>query len=95
MATKPKAVVPQTPNKDAEFENLLQLIEKHQKEVAADPEFDLYEKVDGNYVWRAVSIGLGRALHRFKELSASSTNELVLMHTFSGKVITRLNAPRP
>jgi hypothetical protein len=59
-----------------------------------DPEFDTYEKIDDNYIWRTLSIGIVRALHKVKELSEASSNEFVLMHTASGKVILRLNAPK-
>jgi hypothetical protein len=59
------------------------------------PEFDTYEKVGDNYVWRALSVGIGRALHKVKELAEASPNEFVLMHTSSGKAILRLNTPKP
>jgi len=94
MADRSKPAIPRTPDKNGEFENLLSLLEKEQEELAADPEFDIYEKVGDNYVWRALSIGLGRAMHTLKELSAGSSNEFVVMHTFSSKVIVRINSSK-
>jgi hypothetical protein len=92
MSDEHKINIPRTADRNAEFDNLLSLLDKNQKELAADPEFDTYEKVGDDYVWRAVSIGMGRALSKLKELSEVSINEFVVMHTFSGKVIVRLNS---
>jgi hypothetical protein len=90
MPTIPRTLICEALSKDAEFENLLRVLEKYQKELISNPEFDVYERVDGNYVWRAESIGILRALHKVSELSEASSNEFVLMHTPSGTVILRL-----
>jgi hypothetical protein len=92
MSDNRKINIPRTPDREAEFDNLLSLLDRNQRELAADPEFDTYEKVGESYVWRAVSIGMGHALAKLKELSKGSTNEFVVMHTFSGKVVVRLNS---
>jgi hypothetical protein len=94
MRDKTRINIPQKPNRDAEFDNLLSLLDKDYKELSADPEFDTYEKVGDNYVWRSVSIGIGRAMFKLKELSEGSPNEFVVMHTFSNKIIVRLNPSR-
>lgn len=92
MSDERKINIPRTPDRDVEFDKLLSLLDTNQRELAADPEFDTYEKVGDDYVWRAVSIGMERALSKLKELSEGSINEFVVMHTFSGKVIVRLNS---
>jgi hypothetical protein len=67
-------------------------MQRPREEVSADPEFDTYEKVSGNYVWRAANADIRDALRQLKELSGTSPNEFVLMHTPSGKVIARINS---
>jgi hypothetical protein len=89
MSDEHKINIPRTADRDAEFDNLLSLLDKNWPPT---PNFDTYEKVGDDYVWRAVSIGTGRALSKLKELSEGSINEFVVMHTFSGKVIVRLNS---
>lgn len=91
-ADRSKPNIPHVRNRDAEFDNLLSLLDKDNKALAADPEFDIYERVGDNYVWRAVSIGIDRAMYKLKELSEVSSSEFVVMHTFSGKVIVRINS---
>jgi hypothetical protein len=92
MADKQNPAIPKTPDRGVEFDNLLLLLNKYRNETLADPEFDIYEKVGGNYVWRTASVGIKRALRQLRELSKASQNEFVLMHTPSGKVIGRLNS---
>ena len=92
MADKQKPAIPANPDREVEVDNLLSLLNKYRDKALADPEFDTYEKVDGNYVWRAASVGIKRALRQLRELSKASQNECALMHTPSGKVIARLNS---
>jgi hypothetical protein len=92
MANKQTPAIPINPDREVEVDNLLSLLNKHRNKALADSEFDTYEKVDGSYVWRAASVGIKRALRQLRELSEISQNELVLMHTPSGKVIARLNS---
>ena len=80
----------QTLSKEAEFDNLLRVLEKYWKELTSNPDFDIYEAVDGNYIWRAECLGILKALRRMSELSERSKNQFVLMHTASGRVILRL-----
>ncbi len=91
MANTLTVPAPQILTKDAEFQNLLQVLGTYWKELVDDPEFDIYEGIGGNYRWRAVSIGIIDALHTIQALSERSSNEFVLMHTASGKAILRLN----
>jgi hypothetical protein len=70
-------------------------LQRCRKRLSADPEVDTYEKVEGNYVWRAANADIQHALRQLKELSATSPNEFVLMHTPSGKVIPEPIPSRP
>jgi hypothetical protein len=55
-------------------------------------EFDIYEKVGDNYLWRAVAVGQQPAMRALQELAGASSNEFVVMHTEIKEVIARANS---
>jgi hypothetical protein len=92
MVARPIPVSLRSVDWDAELENLFAHLRQHRKAFFVEAEFDTYEKVGDNYIWRVESVGIKRALRELKELCAGSRNEFVLMHTPSGTVITRINS---
>jgi hypothetical protein len=84
-----------TSNADVKLAKFLQILESCERKLRTkDLEFDTYENVGGKRVRRAVSMGIRGALLRAIELSNTSPNEFVLMHTVSRTIILRLKSPQ-
>jgi hypothetical protein len=58
-----------------------------------DRQYDLFEKMDGELVWKEAVVGHTEAVKRLQELGATSSNEFVLMHLASDAVIAVINSP--
>jgi hypothetical protein len=57
-----------------------------------DREYDLFETVNGEPIWRCSVIGLEPATAKLKELAAVTRNELRLMHLPSNSLIAQANS---
>jgi hypothetical protein len=55
-------------------------------------QYDVFEKVDGCLVWRAVIDGHSEAIRKLQELAGSSSNEFVLMHMPTKAVIATVGS---
>jgi hypothetical protein len=55
-------------------------------------EYDIFEKVDGQEVWRCSVVGHEAAISRLKELAAKSDNEFVVMYIPTRSVIATLKS---
>jgi hypothetical protein len=59
-----------------------------------DRQYDIFERVDGELVWRAVMMGRELATRKLKELGANSPNEFVVMHVPTKSVIATINSSK-
>jgi len=53
-------------------------------------EYDIFEKVDGQEMWRCSVFGHEAAIARLKELAVKSDNEFVVMYVPTKSVIATL-----
>jgi hypothetical protein len=57
------------------------------KGLSVDREYDIFEKVGENELWRCSVVGLAPAKLKLKELAAKSPNQFTVMHTASDRVV--------
>ena len=55
-------------------------------------EYDIFERVNGDLIWRTSISGQEAALNLIKDMAAKSPSEFVLMHLATSEVIATLNA---
>lgn len=56
-----------------------------------DREYDIFEKVGENELWRCSVVGLRTAKLKLKELAAKSANAFTVMHLASNTAVAKLN----
>ena len=57
-----------------------------------DRDYDIFERIDGQLVWRAVISGHKLSIHKLTELSVTSQNEFVVLHMPTKAVIAVVNS---
>ena len=58
-----------------------------------DREYDIFEKVGENELWRCSVVGLEAAKLKLKELAAKSPNKFTVMHMASDRVVAQRSGP--
>jgi hypothetical protein len=59
-----------------------------------DCEYDIFEKVDGELVWRSSIRGYNSTVRKIQELAEVSSNEIVAMYLPTKMVVATLNSTR-
>jgi hypothetical protein len=55
-----------------------------------DREYDIFENVEGQHIWRCSVVGHEAAIGKLKEMAAMSHHEFIVMHLPTKSVIARM-----
>ena len=63
------------------------------KAQAVEREYDIFEQINGEPIWRLSVIGLHGAIAKAKDLASSSLNNTVVMHMATNEMIAQVEPP--